>query len=356
MKFLNKFILLLIAGSISLLFTEMILRKLNIPATDYAPFVRVRTTGYKMVESLNQRMATSEYDVPFKTNSLGLRDSEVPPKKGFRTLFIGDSFTVGVGVPAEDSFFGLLKKQLEGEAVNGATIGHDTIHHLYYFKNAGKELQADLVVYIMFLSNDLIGNNKWEYISGELVSKDLRFPVFTLCEYKVLNLVRLFVNNIKIKTRSRREWRPFAEHLALCRKQPNALAVSHYSLSEKLVAELNHEVAATGARFLVILFSDGTVIESDTQQRYKATFHNFDGLYDLRRPERIVSEFLDRQNIAYVNVNDALIQSYERNKIPLYYKYDGHFNKEGHQVMAQILFPIISREIDLKNKHSEIGQ
>ena len=41
---------------------------------------------------------SAEYDVEFATNRLGLRNDEVGPKRGFRVLLLGDSFTCGYGV------------------------------------------------------------------------------------------------------------------------------------------------------------------------------------------------------------------------------------------------------------------
>jgi hypothetical protein len=76
--------------------------------------------GFASNVSLTSRFGPMAY--PMYTNSLGFRDrgpreitlvSSTP-----RLLFIGDSFTEGIGVPYEDTFVGLLAERLGKERVD----------------------------------------------------------------------------------------------------------------------------------------------------------------------------------------------------------------------------------------------
>ncbi|MCC6277597.1 MAG: SGNH/GDSL hydrolase family protein [Oligoflexia bacterium] len=58
--------------------------------------------------------------VQVKTNSLGMRDDEFDSKNSLATLLIGDSFTLGWGVPHEDTFAFRLKTKLP-ELCNDST-------------------------------------------------------------------------------------------------------------------------------------------------------------------------------------------------------------------------------------------
>jgi len=78
-------------------------------------------------------------EYPMFTNSFGFRDRVVKTilrktsKK--RILFIGDSFTEGLGVPYEDSFIGVLDKKLKNsdiEILNAAVVSYSP--KLYYLK------------------------------------------------------------------------------------------------------------------------------------------------------------------------------------------------------------------------------
>ena len=65
------------------------------------------------------------------TNSLGFKDkqcreiSPAPDKNKKRILFIGDSFTEGVGMPWEDSFPGILQDKFPSvEILNAAVVSY----------------------------------------------------------------------------------------------------------------------------------------------------------------------------------------------------------------------------------------
>jgi hypothetical protein len=87
---------------------------------------------------------------PFYTNSLGMRDTgkvRVPlTTRQKRILLMGDSHTEAVGVYAEDSFYGLLKRaggQQGIEILNGAAVSYSPkIHYLkakYLLEKLGLE-------------------------------------------------------------------------------------------------------------------------------------------------------------------------------------------------------------------------
>jgi hypothetical protein len=95
---------------------------------------------------------------PYRTNSLGFRDREVRdvPLRSDRPriLFIGDSFTEGVGVTYEDSFVGLVDAALAARGVEALNAGVISYCPIIYFRKV-KHLLEDvglgfdaLVVYI----------------------------------------------------------------------------------------------------------------------------------------------------------------------------------------------------------------
>jgi hypothetical protein len=71
---------------------------------------------------------------PIVTNSLGFRDATPrtvsPQASGRRVLFIGDSFTEGIGVAWDDTFVGRLQRQLAAggvEVLNAAAVSYAPI-------------------------------------------------------------------------------------------------------------------------------------------------------------------------------------------------------------------------------------
>ena len=82
-----------------------------------------------------------DLSAPFYTNSLGFRDAsprDVSQKrKGRRLLIIGDSITEGVGLPYEQTFAGIIDRELKKggtETLNAAVQSY--AHQIYYTKVA----------------------------------------------------------------------------------------------------------------------------------------------------------------------------------------------------------------------------
>jgi len=101
------------------------------------------------------------FGVEIKTNSLGLRNAEitVPKPPGTkRVLMLGDSFTLGWGVPVEDTYSRQLEKMLHTksgayEVVNMGTGNYNSSMEVELFKRKGLALNPDIVV-LMYYIND----------------------------------------------------------------------------------------------------------------------------------------------------------------------------------------------------------
>ena len=101
------------------------------------------------------------YGVHIKTNLMGFRSREITaakPEGAKRILLLGDSFTLGWGVPFEDTYCALLEKYLtqrgiRAEAVSQGVGNYNSIMELELFKLKGLELNPDLVI-LMYYIND----------------------------------------------------------------------------------------------------------------------------------------------------------------------------------------------------------
>jgi len=119
---------------------------------------RTNSTYYHHGTKPNRTELTKWFDEhTIHTNSLGFFDAsqrDVPLKKdGKRFVFIGDSFTEGVGEPWENTFPGIVSKELEKENIellNAGCISYSPkIYYLKmkYFLEKGLEMD-DLFVFI----------------------------------------------------------------------------------------------------------------------------------------------------------------------------------------------------------------
>jgi hypothetical protein len=96
-------------------------------------------------------------------NSLGYRDTEVPPLKSaetFRIAVMGDSFAFGVGIPAEERFSNLLGADLGSgcnlmvEVYNFSKPGLNTVQEIEVLRRDVLPLQPDAIL-LQWLPNDV---------------------------------------------------------------------------------------------------------------------------------------------------------------------------------------------------------
>ncbi len=166
--YLKKIMVFLISSILILGLAELIIRKTCLfcnymesnNITYLSPFSTIPYKGWVHSWEANYEQ---DYNRPefsdslnqFKTNSLGLRDLEHPLQKDsneFRIVFLGDSFTEGVGAAFQDTYVQQLARQLNTlggkkyRLINGGVSGSDPYFSYRLLTDRLLVLQPDLVV------------------------------------------------------------------------------------------------------------------------------------------------------------------------------------------------------------------
>lgn len=101
------------------------------------------------------------YGVEIRTNSMGFRDREYAgrkPEDKVRIVVLGDSFTLGWGVPPESVYSDRLETTLNGiddryEVINMGIGNYNTVMEVELFKWKGLPLDPDIVILAYFLND-----------------------------------------------------------------------------------------------------------------------------------------------------------------------------------------------------------
>jgi hypothetical protein len=137
------------------------------------------------------RKAPGGFTFKYSNNSLGWRGSwEYRPVKSteYRVLFLGDSFTYGIGVNDDQTFAVQVQKALSAahlsvEVLNAGCPGKGTDYALKCFQTEGQKFHPDLTI-LGFTVNDYQDNERSEYYNidkwGELRVKPLHCNSSTL--------------------------------------------------------------------------------------------------------------------------------------------------------------------------------
>ena len=149
--------------------------------------------GWSKEPGASARRKSSEFDVRFEINDLGLRDDALPhegkPTGTYRVLVLGDSFVLGYTVDRDNLFVDLLERwwKEEGRKVdvlNGGTEGWSTDQEVLWFLRKGRDFSPDLVLLCPY-ENDLYWNGQTKYLrypkprfqpSGQLEQRQLFDP------------------------------------------------------------------------------------------------------------------------------------------------------------------------------------
>jgi len=161
---IKKAALLLFSTCFALLLCEEIVRQLFIIPNNIAAYYPLGPS----VTNSYIRATQKEYDIEMRYNAYGFRDSQdgfTPRKsdKEVRILFVGDSFTEGVGVKVESRFSNLLFGRLAAEGVRHLktmNIGQLATNPQTYIGNLtsfGFALDPDVVVMSIYIGNDFMG-------------------------------------------------------------------------------------------------------------------------------------------------------------------------------------------------------
>lgn len=102
-----------------------------------------------------------EFDAEVEINSLGMRGPEIAPRPpdGVRILFLGDSVVAGFEVPYAQTFAHLAGVHLSErlgvpvQTLNGAVRGYGTDQSYLWYRERGKGLQPDWVVFVHSLND-----------------------------------------------------------------------------------------------------------------------------------------------------------------------------------------------------------
>lgn len=172
----------LLAWGTSLLVLLIIL-EIGLRVLGLGPPVRVTEPdaklGWRNVASQELHRQSSEFDVRFRFNALGLRDDEISVSRAAgekRVLVLGDSFVLGYTVAREDHFVDLLEARLAAGApsgtryqvVNAGVEGFSTDQELLFFEELAGEKHlvdgqlGDVVVLCMY-QNDVWWNGQSAY-------------------------------------------------------------------------------------------------------------------------------------------------------------------------------------------------
>lgn len=287
--------------------------------------------SYKTIYTFNPNqtfdVGNAEYLYPYSTNSIGLLHQELrDADKKNKVVFLGDSFTFGMGAPIDSSFVSLLQNKTDIslpdcglQMLNAGMPGSDPFFQYKLMQEIYMPAGYRHFVFVMNVSdlydyifrgglerfgddNLLIGKSapwiepiyKWSFILRGIVHGILKM------DYSLLSPSELF--------------------------HQKKLAIYHYT---RLFEKIQDEINQVNGTFAVILHP------------YPAYFNKSNKLknqvMDYSYLELFYNELSDYGSVVF-NLEPKFNESINsKNYLQYGWEQDGHFNSEGYQLFAQIL-------------------
>ena len=286
-------------------------------------------------------------------------------------LLLGDSFTEGFSVALEDGVARALERDLRrdgcaAEVVNGGTVGYSTDQEYLFYRDEGVSYSPRIVV-LLFYYNDILYNARAAVPGG--VPK----PLFTFTggNARVKNYplppplppmppprpwrgsVALTYFRERLRDGAPRTydalaklrfWSPIRRgeapiEMLVYDREPPEPVVQAWLQTEHLLALLQREVAAHGARlFVAYIPSKMEVSRGDwelTRRRYRVD----ESLWDRRLVARRLETAGQRLGVPVLDLTDALWAEQGR----AYFAQGGHWNARGHAVAAREIAHFLQR-------------
>ena len=284
------------------------------------------------------------------TNSLGFKDRavrDVPLKSSqYRILFIGDSFTEGVGYEYEKTFVGKIDEELKGYNIESLNAGVVTYSPTIYFKKIEYLIETvgldfDHLVVFLDISDILDEAETYRIQDGRVVSLEEKRKMSDI-EYFIFQYTGL-VKNLWLLVRNIQDMLNSVQH-------PNDLRTAEdleyavniprdlWTIKEKYLTEFGRAGLKKASRFMDQLY--------DLTQKHHITM----ALAVYPWPTQIMHEDLDsiqvrfwqewagRHSVLFMNFFPEFIEPGmdPRRVIKTYFiKGDTHWNEKGHQLMAE---------------------
>jgi|SRR3990170_3538093 len=322
-----------------------------------------KVLNHKLTPNCSGRIVTNEYNISFKTNSLGLRNEEVDieKKNAFRVLLVGDSFTEGWGVERENRFDKVAQKRIkellkeedsyfEIEIVNAGIRSYSPVLELIYLKEFGLRLNPDLVIMLYDFSDlhddfyyggwplhyklkESIGLFDKKYLPEwpedkgsrilKLVKKSRLFSIiFGELKHAVGNknhkiTLENLTNDISLFSKGQ-NWEDYekAWNLSL-----NNIMLTRDFLKEK------------GIDFALVVIPRGNYVNPDEWREGRFLLGIQGGVLYNSLPIDIIENEAKNQGIEVINILNPLKES---EIFPLYYPIDGHWTVDGNSVVGEI--------------------
>ncbi len=319
---------------------------------EYPALQKDDQTVYSLIPNKTTHLRYNNYDYTLHTNSMGFNSPEIDLslKKDtglFRIFITGDAFTMPEGVEYQRIYPRLLEENLEKhypdktiQVINGGVTGYGPNEMWLQLKTYIDTLQPDLVINQLFINEfneiNITLEKRRKSIGFEAPPSKLKIFWYSQLSIRIKQKIRDWINKPDHS-------RKYSKSLGyLYRKIPGSRFYADTTLQkmDRYLEKINKLTRKHGSDLLVMYVPGQIEVSKPKHIDYYPHHLNIrdTSAFDLRRPNKIMHLLCHKHNIRFFDTEKVLANHPQQ---PVYYPRSWHWNREGHQVIANQLSEII---------------
>jgi len=307
--------------------------------------------GYRLRSGYRSSVRLPEYAVEIRTDEDGYRvpvNAPATEPDAGRILVVGDSFTFGVGVDAEDAFPGVLERRLAESAPgawtvrNGGVGGYGPLRTERLLRARQAAWDPDILVHAIYVGNDLEDARPESFLveprieKGRMVSREathVRVRLALRAHSHLYSLLRERLYGLYRRT-PLAERSQYLDPMGLAEWSPHVREVG-WPAARNAIDEIARWARERGTRHLVLLVPTRWQVDDAAWDRYRRAWGLPADAFDRDRAQREVRALLEELDVPVLDLLTPMRAAAAGSR--LYYDADRHWTAAGHELAAERL-------------------
>lgn len=298
--------------------------------------------GYRLKENQLITSTNGYFNVQVQTNDMGYRDIYNEDYESPGIIAIGDSYTFGHGIEAEETWVEQLQNEIKLNVINLGVFGYAPWQYEPVVRRIHQTVQPVNVVLFAMSWNDAVADQRFEVNEG--VSPEIRKNLEEKDAVVVLResaLYKTLLDRTAIGLLLQESARKVSSYLGVkTSEQQDINRIANIESTKEILAQLDKYLDGIGAKLVIVHIASRTFVITDRWKDYSRR-HNF-SRHVVRDK---FSDWAAMNGIYFYDAIDDLEERYlssGKRRTSVLLPVDDHYNRSGNEVIFKVFHKILN--------------